>query len=92
MKTSADERNRYLREAQEVACQYVHDLGYQRIEGGSGGIREEADGGLVATIHYHARKGPETSRKTPVEELIVRVRIAGIGRKKPFRPALVTAE
>lgn len=86
------EQSRYLLEADKVAREYVHDLGYRHIEHGSGGLREEADGGLVATIHYHARKGPEANRKTPVEELIIRVRITGIGRKKQFRPALVTAE
>lgn len=90
MKTRAEERMRYLYQAEQVACRYLRDLGYTHIGHGFGGISEEADGELVATMHYSACPGPDVTHETPLQDLIIRVRITDIGRQKQFRPALVT--
>ena len=52
------------------------------------GSREELDG-LAFYVHIQARKGPNATRKTPVEYLVVRVRLSGPAHKT-LRVSFVT--
>lgn len=52
------------------------------------GSREELEG-LAFYAHIQARKGPNATSKTPVEYLLVRVRVTGPAHKT-LRPSFVT--
>ncbi len=73
-------------QARKCALQFVQDAGYEDCQVTSG--RHEW-GELLYEFRIEARKGPRATRKTPVEHLVVRVRLTGPNHKT-LRPSFVT--
>jgi hypothetical protein len=75
----------------KAALQLVWDNSYGKCHMASGlnGVHRIEDGEQVYYLRVEARKGPDATRKTPVEYLVVRVRLTGPAHKT-LRASFVT--
>ncbi len=91
MSRKADKAEISYPEVCKAALQFVQDNGYEECHTASGlaGVQRIEDGEQVYYLRVEARKGPDVTRKTPVEYFIVRVRLTGLAHMT-LRASFVT--